>query len=220
MVLTIDPNVQLFVEDQLKVMQEKWHSDSGGMIVMDPNTGKIVAMGAYPSFDPNVVSDGKVANFSNPLVENVYEMGSIIKPLTVAAGLDSGAITRESRYFDRGDLLINGFHVRNYDHRARGDVNVQEILSQSLNVGTVFVAQKIGGKKFKDYMLGYGLGEATGVDLPNEATSLVDNLHSNIEVDYLTTAFGQGMAISPLQTIRALASLGNGGKLVTLILIR
>ena len=215
LVLTIDPNVQLFVEDQLKVMQEKWHSDSGGMIVMDPNTGKIVAMGAYPSFDPNVVSDGKVANFSNPLVENVYEMGSIIKPLTVAAGLDSGAITRESRYFDRGDLLINGFHVRNYDHRARGDVNVQEILSQSLNVGTVFVAQKIGGKKFKDYMLGYGLGEATGVDLPNEATSLVDNLHSNIEVDYLTTAFGQGMAISPLQTIRALASLGNGGKLVT-----
>lgn len=215
LILTVEPNVQLFVEDQLKVMQEKWNSESGGMIVMDPNTGKIVAMGSYPSFDPNNIKDGKVANFSNPLVENVYEMGSIIKPLTVAAGLDSGAITRESRYFDRGDLLIDGFHVRNYDRRARGDVNVQEILSQSLNVGTVFVAQKIGGEKFKKYMLSYGLGEATGIDLPNEATSLVDNLHSNVQVDYLTTAFGQGMAISPLQTIRALSVLANGGKLVT-----
>jgi cell division protein FtsI (penicillin-binding protein 3)/stage V sporulation protein D (sporulation-specific penicillin-binding protein) len=142
-------------------------------------------------------------------------MGSIIKPLTVAAGLDSGAITRDTFYYDRGDLFLGGFHVRNYDKKARGNVNVQEILSQSLNVGTVFVAQKMGGSNFKKYMLSYGLGDATGIDLPNEATSLVDNLHSNVEIDYLTTAFGQGIAISPIQTVRALSVLGNGGKLVT-----
>jgi hypothetical protein len=75
LVLTIEPNVQLFLEDQLKVMQEKWHSDSGGMIIMDPNTGKIVAMGAYPSFDPNDIKDSKTANFSNPLVKKVDENG-------------------------------------------------------------------------------------------------------------------------------------------------
>jgi cell division protein FtsI (penicillin-binding protein 3)/stage V sporulation protein D (sporulation-specific penicillin-binding protein) len=215
LVLTIEPNVQLFVEDQLKIMNERWNNDISGIIVMDPNTGKIVAMGATPSFDPNDIKNANTNAFPNPLVQNIHEMGSIIKPLTVAAGLDSGAITRDTYYNDTGDLLINGFHVRNYDKRARGNVNVQEILSQSLNVGTVFVARKMGGEQFKKYMLGFGLEDATGIDLPNEATSQVSNLYSNVEVDYLTTAFGQGMAISPIQTIRALATLGNGGKLVT-----
>lgn len=215
LVLTIEPNVQLFIEDQLKIMNERWNNDISGIIVMDPNTGKIVAMGATPSFDPNNIKNANTNAFPNPLVQNIHEMGSIIKPLTVAAGLDSGAITRDTFYNDTGDLLINGFHVRNYDKRARGNVNVQEILSQSLNVGTVFVARRMGGESFKSYMLKYGLENATGVDLPNEATSQVANLYSNVEVDYLTTAFGQGMAISPIQTIRALATLGNGGKLVT-----
>ena len=215
LVLTIEPNVQLFVEDQLKIMHDRWNNDIAGIIVMDPNTGKIIAMGATPSFDPNDIKNANTNAFPNPLVQNIHEMGSIIKPLTVAAGLDSGAITRDTYYNDTGDLLINGFHVRNYDKRARGNVNVQEILSQSLNVGTVFVARKMGGDSFKKYMLAYGLEDATGIDLPNEATSQVSNLYSNVEVDYLTTAFGQGMAISPVQTIRALATLGNGGKLVT-----
>jgi stage V sporulation protein D (sporulation-specific penicillin-binding protein) len=215
LVLTIEPNVQLYAEDIIKKTQAKWSSQNVGIIIMDPKTGKIVAMAATPGFDPNDIKEARVETFSNPLVENVYEMGSIIKPLTVAAGLDSGAITRDTYYYDRGDLLLGGYHVRNYDHKARGNVNVQEILSQSLNVGTVFVAQKMGGKNFKEYMLSYGLEEATGIDLPNEATSLVGNLHSNVEVDYLTTSFGQGMALSPIQTVRALAALGNGGKLVT-----
>ena len=215
LILTIEPNVQLFVEDELKVIQEEWRSDTVGIIIMDPKTGKILAMGATPGFDPNNIKNAETRSFVNPLVENVYEMGSIIKPLTLAAGLDSGAINTDTYYYDKGDLLLNGYHVRNYDHKARGNVNVQEILSQSLNVGTVFVAQKIGGDSFKKYMLDYGLEDATGIDLPNEATSLVDNLHSRIEVDYLTTSFGQGMAISPLQTVRALSVLGNGGKLVT-----
>jgi stage V sporulation protein D (sporulation-specific penicillin-binding protein) len=216
LVLTIEPNVQLFVEDELKSIQSTWNSETVGIIVMDPNTGKILAMGSTPGFNPNDIKNSQVENLGNPLVENVYEMGSIIKALTVAAGLDSGAITQESRYYDTGEVLINGSRVRNYDKKARGDVSVQEILSQSLNVGTVHVARKIGGEKYRNYMLNYGLGDATGIDLPNEATSLVDNLKNpQVEVDYLTTAFGQGMAISPVQTIRALATLGNGGKLVT-----
>ncbi|MEN9852428.1 MAG: hypothetical protein RI996_371 [Candidatus Parcubacteria bacterium] len=216
LLLTIEPNVQLFVEDELRAIQNKWNSETVGIIVMEPHTGKIVAMGSTPGFDPNDMKNAEVKNLGNPLVENVYEMGSIIKPLTVAAGIDSGAITQDTHYTDTGDLLINGFHVRNYDHKARGYVSVQEILSQSLNVGTVFVARKIGGDAYRKYMLEYGLGDATGIDLPNEATSLVNNLKDpKVEVDYLTTAFGQGMAISPIQTIRALATLGNGGKLVT-----
>jgi cell division protein FtsI (penicillin-binding protein 3)/stage V sporulation protein D (sporulation-specific penicillin-binding protein) len=215
LVLTIEPNVQLFAEEQLREMHKKWNSDTAGMIIMDPQTGKIVAMAGAPTFNPNDLKNSEVSTFSNPLVENVYEMGSIIKPLTVAAGLDSGAITPSTFYNDTGEVLVDGFRIRNYDLKARGTVNVQEILSQSLNVGTVFVARKIGGDNFKKYMLSYGLGDATGIDLPNEATSLVSNLNSSVEVDYLTTGFGQGMAISPIQTIRALATLGNGGKLVT-----
>ena len=215
LVLTIDPNVEAFIDDELKDLKEKWKNEESGIIVMDPNTGKIIAMAASPSFDPNNLKGVNVRTFINPMVENVYEMGSIIKPITVAAGLDSKAINTNTFYYDTGDLIINGRHVRNYDGKARGSVNIQEILSQSLNVGTVFVARQMGGDKFKKYMLSFGLGEETGIDLPNEATPLVDNLDSRIEVDYLTTAFGQGMAISPIQTVRALAVLGNGGKMIT-----
>lgn len=213
LVLTIEPNAQVFAHQLLVNLQKEWNSETAGIIVIEPSTGKVLIMESSPTFNLND-RPSDVSLYSNPLVENVYEMGSIIKPLTVAAGLDSGVITPTSRYYDRGDIVINGRHIRNFDGKARGDVAVQEILSQSLNVGTVHVVQKMGGKLFAEYMTKYGLTEETGIDLPNEATPLVSNLSSKVEVDYLTAGFGQGIAISPIQTVRALAVLANGGKLV------
>ena len=153
--------------------------------------------------------------FSNPLVENVYEMGSIIKPLTISAGIDTGVITAKSTYYDKGFVIINNKKVSNFDGKERGVVNIQDVLSQSLNVGAAHVESLVGNARFTDYMYGFGLNQKTGIDLPNEGKSLVDNLKSPRDIEYATAAFGQGIALTPVATIRALSAVANGGTLVT-----
>ncbi|MDQ5957443.1 MAG: hypothetical protein QG614_418 [Patescibacteria group bacterium] len=214
-VLTIDGEMEKYLHEVLLDTQKKWKSDTIGGIIMSPKDGRVVAMEELPTFDLNnfnKVDDIKV--YKNDLVSGVYEMGSIIKPLTVAAALDAGKINLSSTYYDSGMRVLNGRNIHNYDGRARGTVNVQEILSQSLNVGIVHLVELLGGDGFSDYFKRYGLGSETGIDLPSEASGLTSNLDSKIFVDRATAGFGQGVALTPIQTVRALATLGNGGKLV------
>jgi cell division protein FtsI/penicillin-binding protein 2 len=216
-VLTIDSEVERELHATLLETKKQWNSDVIGGIVMDPQTGAIIAMDNLPSYDPNNYSQVKDASqFLNQNVSGVYEMGSIIKPLTMAAAIDSGAVNEASTtYNDTGFRDLNGYKVRNYDNRPRGPgTTMQAILSQSLNVGIVFLVEQLGAKRFQTYFKNYGLGDETGIDLPGEASGLTRNLDSNVFVDSATAGFGQGIAITPIQTIRALASLGNGGKLV------
>ncbi len=214
-VTTIEPSVQSYLEQQLQSVINDWHSEYAGGIIMDPKTGEIYAMAIIPTFDPNNVQKEKsVSVFQNKLVESVYEMGSIVKPLTMAAGLDAGVVTPTTTYYDSGTITLNGKTISNFDHKGRGTVAMQEVLNQSLNTGSVYVAQKLGREAFTKYMKAYGLGQETGIDLPNEGHGLINNLDSKVEVDYATAAFGQGIAMTPIETIRALASLGNGGFLV------
>jgi cell division protein FtsI/penicillin-binding protein 2 len=148
-------------------------------------------------------------------VEDVYEFGSTIKALTMAAGLDSGAITRDSTYYDAGFITLNEFTIRNFDGKGRGTVPMQEVLNQSLNTGVSHIVKEMGKERFRDYFLAYKLGSETGIDLPNETFGLIDNLYSPRDVEYATASFGQGVAFTPIATIRALATLANGGVLVT-----
>lgn len=220
-VATIEPTVQAALDDAIRKTHEKWSSYETGGIIMDPKTGEIYAMSAYPNFSPNDFSGEKDARvFSNPLVENVYEMGSIIKPLTMAAGIDAGVITPTTTYVDKGYVTANTETIHNHDNKVNGVTSMQEVLNQSLNTGVAFIAGKLGGKRLADYMFGYGLGDKTGIDLPNEAQNLVSNLKSTRDIEYLTASFGQGIALTPISTIRALATLGNGGVLVNPHVVR
>ena len=216
-VTTIEPSVQAELERTLVLYNTQWHPEHSGGIVMDPKTGEVVAMAVSPTFDLNqfgAQSDPRI--FGNPMVQDVYEMGSIVKPLTMAAGIDSGAVTEHTTYNDTGCLTLDKKTFCNYDHKARGVIPMQQILSQSLNVGAAFVASKMGSTTMRDYFLNhYDLGSTTGVDLPAEARGLVDNLNSPRAVEYDTASFGQGIAITPIATARALATLANGGYLVT-----
>jgi cell division protein FtsI (penicillin-binding protein 3)/stage V sporulation protein D (sporulation-specific penicillin-binding protein) len=144
-------------------------------------------------------------------------MGSIIKPITMASAIDAGAIDEtKTVYNDTGFRDLNGYKVRNYDGKPRGPgTTMQAILDQSLNVGIVFLVEQLGAKRFQSYFKKFGIGSETGIDLPTEASGLTKNLDSNVFVDNATAGFGQGIAITPIQTIRALAVLGNGGKLVS-----
>lgn len=214
-VTTIEPAVQTYLENLLQTTREKWSANITGGIVMDPYTGEIIAMEVNPTFDPNYPERVRdVKTFSNPLVENVFEMGSIIKPLTVASGIDAGVITESSTYYDRGYIWVSGKKVSNFDSKERGVVGIQDLLSQSLNVGAVHVQRLLGNRKFAEYMFSFGLQEKTDIELPNEAKNLVNNLKGNVDIDFASASFGQSIALTPISTIRALATIANGGFLI------
>lgn len=213
-ITTIEPVVQKFFEGELMKAESEWQGDKVGGIILDPKTGEIIAMTTWPNFDPgDKVTD--LAVLTNPLVEGVYELGSIFKPLTMAAGLDTGVVTAQTTYNDTGCITLNKKKICNYDDRARGVIPMQEVLNQSLNCGSSFVTGRLGEDRFRQYFNNYGFNELTGVDLPNEAGNLTKNLKSPRLVDYVTASFGQGIAVTPIGLVRALASLGNGGYLIT-----
>lgn len=208
----IEPTVQQQLEETLAEVAETYNPKQLGGIVMNPQTGAVVAMATWPMFNPNTFNkEEDPAIFTNPMVEGVYEMGSIMKPLTMAAGLDSGAVTPGTTYYDAGYIMKSGERISNYDGRGRGEVDMQEVLNQSLNTGVAFVVDEMGEEQFAKYMKAYGLGEETGVDLPNEVRGLVSALDSPAEVDYASAAFGQGIAVTPIEMVRALSALANGG---------
>lgn len=215
-VTTLEPTVDAFVEKTLEQTVTTWHPDEIGAIVMDPQTGDIIAAVSLPSFDPNDTSQTKdIRVFSNPLVENVYEMGSIMKPLTMSVGFDTGAVTPDSTYNDTGTMVLNGKKIANYDGKARGVIPMQQILSQSLNVGAATVALKSGATAMYSYFSSFGIGQKSGVDVPNEAAGLIGNLKSGKDIDVATASYGQGVALSPLQMARALSVIADNGYLVT-----
>lgn len=215
LVTTLEPSVSRMLDTVLQETNDKYDSTLTGAIIMDPKTGEIIAMNAVPGFDLNNRSEATIDMFQNPLVENVYEFGSTIKALTVAAGLDSGAVTPQSTYYDSGELELDTFTIRNFDGRGRGIVPMQEVLNQSLNTGVAHIVTQMGKDVFREYFLNLKLGSETGIDLPNEAFGLVDNLNSPRDVEYATASFGQGIALTPIAATRALAALANGGQLVT-----
>lgn len=214
-VTTIEPSVQIFLEGELKEIRNKWLSDGAGGIVINPQNGEILAMAWNPYFDPNNFKESKLEVFKNPMVESVFEMGSIIKPLTMAAGIDSGTVRATSTYYDQGYLVLDGKKISNYDGRARGTATMQDVLSQSLNTGVAHVALKMGNDKFAEYMKNFGVDTETGIDLPNEAKGLAQNLESRRDIEVATASYGHGLALTPIATVRALSALANGGTLIT-----
>lgn len=218
LVLTIEPTVQGYLETELNTIAREWKSDETGGIIMDPRTGAIYAMAVNPTFDLNQfgkVKDPRV--YANPIVQNVYEMGSTVKPLTMAAGLDAGVVNARTLYNDSGYVTLNNRTFGNFDGKARGEsTSMQEVLSQSLNTGVAFVASRLGNERFAEYFLKkFRLGEETGIDLPGEREGLVSNLSSKRDIEYATASFGQGIAVTPINMTASLSILANGGVTVS-----
>ena len=218
-VTTLEPEVESFLEKELALVKEKYNIDSIGGIIMNPMDGSIYAMSVKPDFDLNNFSKVKNAStFSNPLVEGVLEFGSVVKPLVMASALDAGVVTADTKYNDQGFVTVEKKIISNFDKKGRGPgTSMQDVLNQSLNTGMVYVFEHLGKQKMHDYMFSFGIKEKTGIDLPNETSGLVSNLNlnTNRSLEYANASFGQGIALTPIEMVRALSALGNGGNLVT-----
>lgn len=215
LVLTIDYNIQFKAEEILKSAKEKWGASSGSVLVLEPKTGKILAMAANPSFNPNEF--GKEKNFSvfiNPLIESMFELGSVLKPITMAGALAEGKVTPETTYQDPGKIAIKNYVIENFDGKSHGVQTMTQVLEKSLNTGAVFASQLLGHAKHYEYLKKFGFGQKTGIDLPGETPGNLSNLKSGQGLDYMTASFGQGIAVTPLQLAMAIGAVANQGKLM------
>ncbi len=213
-VLTIDRNVQTFIELKLHDVLTKWNATGGTIIIQDPQTGKIIAMADEPTFNPNVYSSSPASSYINRNVQDMFEPGSSFKPITMAMGLDLDKITPTTKYTDPGVIDIAGRQIHNFDGLAHGTVTMTRVLEKSLNTGAAYVENLVGQEKFLDYVINFGFGQKTGIDLPGEVNGDIANLYSGRQVNFVTASFGQGIAVTPIQLITAYSTLANGGKLM------
>ena len=215
LVLTIDRNIQGRAEEILKNLIEKYGAEGGTVIVNEPRTGKILALGNYQSFDPNNYKEYKVGLFLNPAVQALYEPGSVFKVITMAAGIDSGKITPETKYYDSGSVIYNGYTIKNWDLKAHGWITMTETIEQSINTGAAFAERQTGHGNFYDYLLNFGFSDKTDISLPGELFGNLRNLTGSIrDINFATAAFGQGVSVTPIRLISAISAIANSGNLM------
>jgi len=216
--LTIDYNIQFMAEKILKNGVELYEAEGGEIIVMDPNSGAIIAMAQFPNFDPNNYGNESIEYFQNSSIQKIFEPGSIFKPITMAMALNEDVVTPETTYNDNlGYVQFGTYRVSNFSNKAWGEINMTKVLEGSVNTGVIFAEKRLGHQKFYDYLDKFGLFEKTEIDLAGEVFSknseLKKALEKNIDVNFATASFGQGIATTPLQVISAFSSIVNGGTL-------
>lgn len=212
----IDKTVQMIVDRELKNGIEKYGAESGNVIVLRPKDGAVLAMSSYPSYDPSRYWEYGNEYFINPNVSYAFEPGSIFKVLIMAAGIDAKVITPEIECeICDGPVAVDKYLIQTWDKKYHKNSTMTEVLMNSDNVGMVFVARKLGIDKMYEYLKKFGIGEKTGIDLQGEMSpGLKDKSLWNI-VDQATISFGQGIAVTPIQMIRAVSAIANGGKMMT-----
>lgn len=213
--LTIDRAVQYKTEQALGQKAGEVEASSASAIVMEPGTGKILAMASWPNFDLNSYSEVKNYDvFLNRNTQARYEPGSVIKSFTMAAVLNEGKITPNTTYEDKGKLIIDGWTVGNADNKIYGIKTMTEVLENSINTGAVFASSRIDKDKFSAYFKNFGFDVPTGIELQGEIGGDLSNLSSKKDIAFANASFGQGIAMTPLELITAFSSLVNGGKLM------
>jgi len=224
LVLTVDSAVQRIVEQALDQALASQQASSGTIIVENPQTGEILAMASRPSFDPNNFQDVTDASlFNNPGISGTYEPGSTFKTLTMALGLETGVVTPDTvhdggpyRIIPGGDKVYNALDV------DFGPETMTQVLQHSSNLGAMWVAEQVGEDRFYRGLAAFGIGRPTGVDLAGEADGILPlpGSASWTEANLYTNAFGQGLAVTPLQLLNAECVLANGGNLMKPYLVK
>ena len=212
--LTIDATVQFIAERALEQAMVDIKPAHASVIVMDPKTGEILAMANRPTYDPNHYDKGKEQDFKNIAVTNLYEPGSTFKPIIASAALASGKWTVDTVYNDTGSIMASGHVMQNWNGEGYGKVRLLEILKFSINTGMARLGLTTGPEILSEYVHKYGFGQPTGIELPGEGEGLLFNPEEMADIDTASMSIGQGIAVTPLQMVRAFGAIANGGILM------
>ena len=211
--LTIDYKIQMSLERELDNAVKAFNPDMALAVVMDPNTGEILAMSSRPTYDPNHYQDYSMETLSRNLpIWASYEPGSTFKITTFAAALEENLIDMENDHFyDSGSVIVSGARIGCWKAGGHGDQTYLQVLQNSCNPGFVKLGQMLGKEKLFSYLDLFGFGEKTGVDLNGEGEGIIFSLDRVGDLELSTTAFGQGVSVTPIQQVAAVSSIVNGG---------
>jgi cell division protein FtsI (penicillin-binding protein 3) len=211
-VLTLDEKIQYIAERELAAAIGKTHASAGTVIVMNPNSGELLAVANWPTFDPNATTGVNPDSRTNRAVTAYYEPGSTFKLITLAAAFDQRMI-KPDEIFDceNGATYVAGHKI--HDHKRFGLLTVSDILALSSDVGAIKIAQRLGEPKFYDYIRAFGFGAPTGVDMPGEIRGRLRSLAEWSPISIGAVSMGQEVGVTPIQLITAVSAIANGGML-------
>ncbi|MFN4212412.1 MAG: peptidoglycan D,D-transpeptidase FtsI family protein [Microgenomates group bacterium] len=214
LVLTLDKTVQEISKRRLNIGLERYKAKQGCVITAAPETMEILGLVCLPDYDPDKYYQFNEAYFKNPVISEVFEPGSIFKPLVMAAAIEEKKIKPTDYYNEVGPIEIGEYKIRTWNNKYEGRISMTRILEKSSNVGMVYVGEKLGNNNLLNYLKKYGFGEVTKIDLQGEISGYLKPLSNWYPIDFATVAFGQGIAVTPIQMITAFSSIVNGGKLM------
>lgn len=212
--LTIDSKIQFVLEDALDRAMKETKSRAAAAILMDPHTGAVLGMASRPTFDPNDFGEYPVSTWTNRAISIIYEPGSVFKPIVGCMGLSENIITPQTVFEDKGSIKIADRVISNWDGEGRGQVPFEDIIKYSINTGMVQLGMQLGANQMIDYSKKFGFGQPTGIELPGEESGILYRPEDMYEPDIATMAIGQGIAVTPLQMLRAICAIANGGELL------
>lgn len=215
LVLNIDRSVQFIVEESLKRGMEKYEAKAASAVVMDPKTGAVLALAAFPSYDPLNYADFPKEYFKDSVVADQYEPGSTFKVLIMAAAINEDLVTPDTKCdICGGPINIGEYTIKTWDNKYYPNSTIKDVIVHSDNTGMVYVARKLGVDKLYSYLESFGFGKSTNIDLQDESFPSLRAKKDWREIDLATASFGQGIAITPIQMVRAVSIIANGGNLV------
>ena len=213
--LTIDLHLQEILEREFDNAVAKYDPDQMIGIIMDPNTGEILAMASRPTYDPENYQDYDQEIFNRNLpIWSTYEPGSTFKIVTFSAALEEGVMKLEDRFFDPGYAIVDGVRIRDWKAGGHGDQSMLEVIMNSCNPGFIELGQRLGKEKLFEYIRAYGFNEKTGVDMLGESQGIIFNPDNIGNVELATSSFGQGNSVTPIQLVTAVSAAVNGGNLM------
>ncbi|NQV12664.1 penicillin-binding protein 2 [Candidatus Uhrbacteria bacterium] len=213
--LTIDRTVQFVACETLKDAVEEYEADKGSVVILDPKTGAVRAMCGFPDYDPNIFNEVEdISVYNNQITFEAYEPGSVFKPLVMAAGIDSGAVTPQTSYYDTGEEKIEEYTIRNSDLKAYEWQTMTQVLEKSLNTGMIFAMREMGMEQMASYVHGFGFGNQTKIRLNSEVRGDIQNVDKGYEIFSATSSYGQGITTTPLQMAMAYTALANEGSVM------
>lgn len=211
----IDRSVQFIVEQALKQGIEKYGAKAGSVVIMDPKTGGILAQASFPSYDPQKFSDYPKEFHKNSVVADQYEPGSTFKVLVMSAALNEDMVKPDTECdICKGPVQLGGFSIRTWNNEYHPNITMSDVIVHSDNTGMVFVSKKMGLDKFYSYIENFGFGKTTDIDLQDETAPDIRSKNEWREIDLATASFGQGIAVTPIQMVRAVSAIANGGNLM------